>query len=73
MDFGISYPPDTDWQRAFELAFPYEETPDQLEVNNFDGSAPTGGGDAFDWSRCTDALAFQCGEQCPQYRNLQNP
>ncbi len=33
MDFGISYPPDTDWQRAFELAFPYEETPDQLEVN----------------------------------------
>ena len=33
MDLGIRYPPDTDWQRAFELAFPYEETPDQLEVN----------------------------------------
>ncbi len=33
MDLGISYPVDTDWQRAFELAFPYEETPDQLEVS----------------------------------------
>jgi transcription-repair coupling factor (superfamily II helicase) len=27
---GIAYPPDTDWQREFEAAFPYEETPDQL-------------------------------------------
>ena len=27
---GIVYPPDTDWQREFEAAFPYEETPDQL-------------------------------------------
>lgn len=27
---GISFPPDTDWQREFEAAFPYEETPDQL-------------------------------------------
>src|SRR5262249_7873213 len=27
---GIAYPPDTDWQREFEGAFPYEETPDQL-------------------------------------------
>jgi transcription-repair coupling factor (superfamily II helicase) len=27
---GIAYPPDTDWQREFEAAFPYQETPDQL-------------------------------------------
>lgn len=26
---GFAYPPDTPWQRAFEEAFPYEETPDQ--------------------------------------------
>jgi len=32
MEFGTSYPPDADWQRAFELAFPYEETEDQTEV-----------------------------------------
>jgi transcription-repair coupling factor (superfamily II helicase) len=27
---GIAYPVDTDWQREFEAAFPYQETPDQL-------------------------------------------
>jgi transcription-repair coupling factor (superfamily II helicase) len=27
---GIAYPPDSDWQREFEAAFAYEETPDQL-------------------------------------------
>ncbi len=27
---GIAFPPDSDWQREFEAAFPYEETPDQL-------------------------------------------
>ncbi len=27
---GIAFPPDTDWQRQFEAAFPYQETPDQL-------------------------------------------
>ena len=27
---GTAFPPDTDWQREFEAAFPYEETPDQL-------------------------------------------
>ena len=27
---GIAVPPDSDWQREFEAAFPYEETPDQL-------------------------------------------
>ena len=27
---GIAFPPDTDWQREFEAAFPYQETPDQL-------------------------------------------
>ncbi len=26
---GISYPPDTEWQREFEAEFPYEETEDQ--------------------------------------------
>jgi transcription-repair coupling factor (superfamily II helicase) len=26
---GISLPPDSDWQREFEAAFPYQETPDQ--------------------------------------------
>jgi transcription-repair coupling factor (superfamily II helicase) len=29
---GIAYPAHTDWQRAFEASFPYEETPDQLLV-----------------------------------------
>ncbi len=27
---GYSFPPDSDWQREFEGAFPYQETPDQL-------------------------------------------
>jgi len=29
---GIAHPPDSDWQREFENAFPYEETEDQLRV-----------------------------------------
>ena len=29
---GIAYPGDTEWQREFEAAFPYEETEDQLKV-----------------------------------------
>src|SRR5262245_48295159 len=27
---GIAYPIDTEWQREFDAAFPFEETPDQL-------------------------------------------
>ena len=27
---GYAFEPDTPWQREFEAAFPYEETPDQL-------------------------------------------
>jgi transcription-repair coupling factor (superfamily II helicase) len=27
---GYSFPPDSDWQREFEGAFPFQETPDQL-------------------------------------------
>ena len=27
---GHAFPPDTPWQREFEAAFPYDETPDQL-------------------------------------------
>lgn len=27
---GVALPPDSDWQREFEAAFPYRETPDQL-------------------------------------------
>jgi transcription-repair coupling factor (superfamily II helicase) len=27
---GIAYPPDTVWQNAFEEAFPWDETPDQI-------------------------------------------
>jgi transcription-repair coupling factor (superfamily II helicase) len=27
---GYAFPPDSDWQLAFEAAFPYDETPDQL-------------------------------------------
>ena len=27
---GHAFPPDTSWQREFEAAFPYDETPDQL-------------------------------------------
>jgi len=29
---GIACPPDNDWQRDFEAAFPYEETEDQIRV-----------------------------------------
>jgi len=29
---GIAYPPDSEWQREMEFAFPYEETPDQLKA-----------------------------------------
>jgi transcription-repair coupling factor (superfamily II helicase) len=27
---GFAFPPDSDWQREFDAAFPFEETPDQL-------------------------------------------
>ena len=27
---GITFPPDTDWQREFDASFPYQETEDQL-------------------------------------------
>ncbi|HEV3385004.1 MAG TPA: DEAD/DEAH box helicase, partial [Gemmata sp.] len=27
---GYAFPPDTDWQKEFEAAFPYRETPDQF-------------------------------------------
>jgi transcription-repair coupling factor (superfamily II helicase) len=29
---GYSFPPDTDWQKEFEAAFPYQETPDQAHA-----------------------------------------
>lgn len=29
---GHAFPPDTPWQQEFELAFPHEETPDQLRA-----------------------------------------
>lgn len=29
---GFAFSPDTPWQREFEAAFPYEETPDQLKA-----------------------------------------
>ena len=29
---GIAAPPDSEWQRAFEAAFPFEDTPDQADV-----------------------------------------
>lgn len=29
---GIAFPPDSEWQREMEFAFPYEETPDQLKA-----------------------------------------
>jgi len=29
---GHAFPPDSDWQREFEAAFPFQETPDQLEA-----------------------------------------
>ena len=31
---GISYSPDTEWQRDFEASFPYEETDDQIKSIN---------------------------------------
>src|SRR4029079_7664166 len=27
---GLAFPPDTEWQKEFDAAFPYNETPDQL-------------------------------------------
>ncbi|HET8979441.1 MAG TPA: transcription-repair coupling factor [Solirubrobacteraceae bacterium] len=32
---GHSFPPDSDWQREFEDAFPYTETPDQRDAIEF--------------------------------------
>jgi len=32
MEAGTAFPPDPEWQREFEAAFPYEETEDQVEV-----------------------------------------
>jgi transcription-repair coupling factor (superfamily II helicase) len=32
---GHPFPPDTDWQREFEDAFPYSETPDQRDAIEF--------------------------------------
>ncbi|HWF53423.1 MAG TPA: transcription-repair coupling factor [Solirubrobacteraceae bacterium] len=32
---GHAFPPDTEWQREFEDAFPYNETPDQLDAIEF--------------------------------------
>ena len=29
---GVAFPPDSPWQAEFEAAFPYEETPDQLQA-----------------------------------------
>ncbi len=29
---GIAFPPDSPWQREFDAAFPYQETPDQLSA-----------------------------------------
>lgn len=29
---GHQFPPDSDWQKEFEAAFPYQETPDQLSA-----------------------------------------
>ncbi len=40
---GHAFPPDTDWQREFEDAFPYSETPDQrdaIETVKADMEAP---------------------------------
>ena len=40
---GHAFPPDTDWQREFEDAFPYAETPDQrdaIELVKADMEAP---------------------------------
>ncbi|MEM6884413.1 MAG: transcription-repair coupling factor [Verrucomicrobiota bacterium] len=32
LESGFAFPPDTEWQREFEEAFPYEETADQLKA-----------------------------------------
>jgi transcription-repair coupling factor (superfamily II helicase) len=32
MELGTAFPPDAEWQRAFEASFPYEETDDQIDV-----------------------------------------
>lgn len=32
LESGFAFPPDTEWQREFEDAFPYEETADQLKA-----------------------------------------
>jgi len=42
---GIVYGPDTDWQKEFEAAFPFDETPDQLSAiealkNDMHGTCP---------------------------------
>jgi len=40
---GIAFPPDSDWQREFDAAFPYVETPDQaagIEAIKRDMQAP---------------------------------
>jgi transcription-repair coupling factor (superfamily II helicase) len=29
---GIAFPPDSEWQREFDAAFPYQETPDQISA-----------------------------------------
>jgi transcription-repair coupling factor (superfamily II helicase) len=40
---GHAFPPDSDWQREFEAAFPFQETPDQrdaIEIVKADMEAP---------------------------------
>jgi transcription-repair coupling factor (superfamily II helicase) len=32
MELGVPFPPDGEWQREFETAFPWEETEDQIQV-----------------------------------------
>ncbi|MCC6737520.1 MAG: transcription-repair coupling factor [Planctomycetia bacterium] len=31
-ELGTAFPPDTPWQREFEAAFPFEDTPDQIDA-----------------------------------------
>ena len=31
-EIGTAYPPDTEWQKEFEAAFPYQPTPDQVNA-----------------------------------------
>ena len=38
---GFAYPPDDDWQKEFESAFPYEETPDQTAIKRPRIRSPT--------------------------------